>query len=105
MGALNIAVIISGIDEEYQSTILSGIHEFAEEKNINIVHFIAFGGVLGNHNDIGEFNIYNLINYDILDGVILLTNTIASPAVVKEIVDRIRESDTHIPVASIDCDM
>ena len=36
MGALNIAVIISGIDEEYQSTILSGIHEFAEEKNINI---------------------------------------------------------------------
>ena len=40
MGALNIAVIISGIDEEYQSTILSGIHEFAEEKNINIVHFI-----------------------------------------------------------------
>ena len=63
MGALNIAVIISGIDEEYQSTILSGIHEFAEEKNINIVHFIAFGGVLGNHNDIGEFNIYNLINF------------------------------------------
>ena len=65
MGAINIAVIISGIDEEYQSTILSGVHEYAKENNLNIVHFIAFGGVLGSEkNDVGEFNIYNLINYD-----------------------------------------
>ncbi len=103
MGALNIAVIISGIDEEYQSTILSGIHEFADEKNLNIVHFIAFGGVLGRKNDIGEFNIYNLINYDVLDGAILLTNTIASPPVVVKIVDELRKAE--IPVSSIDCDM
>jgi len=104
MGALNIAVIISGIDEEYQSTILRGIYDFADEKNLNIVHFIAFGGVLESKRfDYGEYNIYNLINYDILDGVILLTNTIASPAVVQEIVSKIKNHD--IPVASIDCDM
>lgn len=103
MGALNIAVIISGIDEEYQSTILSGIHQFADEKNLNIVHFIAFGGVLGNKNDIGEFNIYNLINYDLMDGAILLTNTVSSQEVVKKIVSGLKDAD--IPVSSIDCDM
>ncbi|MBE6852646.1 MAG: GGDEF domain-containing protein [Ruminococcus sp.] len=104
MSSLNIAVIISGIDEEYQNTILSGIHEYASQNNINISHFIAFGGVLGNKkNDIGEFNIYNLINYDMLDGVVLLSNTISSPDVVSKIVSDLKES--YIPVSCIDCDM
>jgi len=104
MGALNIAVIISGIDEEYQSTILSGIYDFADEKNLNIVHFIAFGGTLGNQkNDIGEFNIYNLINFDVMDGVILLTNTVSSPKVVNKIVSELKSC--CIPVSCIDCDM
>ena len=103
MGNLNFAVIISGIDEEYQGTILSGIHEYAEQNSINIAHFIAFGGVLGNQkNDIGEFNIYNLINYDMLDGAILLTNTITSPVIVEKIVNQLRHE--CIPVSSIDCD-
>lgn len=104
MAKLNIAVIISGIDEEYQSTILSGIHEYAEQNGINIAHFIAFGGVLGNQrNDVGEFNIYNLINYDILDGAILLTNTISSPAVTQKIINQLRKA--KIPASSIDFDI
>ncbi len=104
MGAMNIAVIISGIDEEYQSTILSGVHEYARENNINIVHFIAFGGVLGSEkNDVGEFNIYNLINYDLLDGAILLTNTIASPEITDQIINQLKES--YIPASSVDFDI
>ncbi|MDO5558203.1 MAG: GGDEF domain-containing protein [Oscillospiraceae bacterium] len=103
MGILNLAVIISGIDEEYQSTILSGIHEFAQEHDINIAHFVAFGGVLGNiKNDVGEFNIYNLINYEQFDGAILLTNTIASPKITQKIVNSLRKSG--IPASSIDFD-
>ena len=74
---LNIAVMVSGIDEEYQHDILQGIHEFARNHHINICHFVAFGGMLGNPNhDAGEYNIFNLVNYDKLDGAILLTNTI-----------------------------
>lgn len=104
MGAINIAVIISGIDEEYQSTILSGVHEYAKENNLNIVHFIAFGGVLGSEkNDVGEFNIYNLINYDLLDGAILLTNTIASPEITQKIINQLKES--YIPASSVDYDI
>ncbi|MBE6842565.1 MAG: GGDEF domain-containing protein [Ruminococcus sp.] len=104
MGAINIAVIISGIDEEYQSTILDGVHEYARENNINIVHFIAFGGVLGSEkNDVGEFNIYNLINYDLMDGAILLTNTIASPEITQKIIKELKES--NIPASSVDFDI
>lgn len=98
---LNIAVIVSGIDEEYQNTILQGIHEFGSKHNINICHFIAYGGILKNHKyDMGEFNIYELANFDLLDGVILLTNTISSPSLAEKIVERVRKSG--IPAVSID---
>lgn len=100
----NIAVIVSGIDEEYQNSILLGIHEFAKTRNINICHFIAFGGMLGNQkHDIGEFNIYNLVNYEKLDGVILLNNTIYFTEMKFKI---ITELENHsIPVVSIDQDL
>lgn len=104
MGVMNIAVIISGIDQEYQGAILSGIHKFADEHNINVAHFVAFGGVLGNKvNDIGEFNIYNLINYDQIDGAILLTNTISSPENTQIIIDNLKKAD--VPASSIDYDI
>ncbi len=97
----NIAVIVSGIDEEYQNTILQGIHEFGSAHNVNICHFIAYGGILKNHKyDIGEFNIYELANFDLFDGVILLTNTISSPALTEKIVERVRKSG--IPAVSVD---
>ncbi len=97
----NIAVIVSGIDEEYQNTILQGIHEFGSAHNINICHFIAYGGILKNHKyDIGEFNIYELANFDLFDGVILLTNTISSPSLTEKIIERVRKSG--IPAVSVD---
>lgn len=97
----NIAVIVSGIDEEYQKTILQGIHEFGAEHNVNICHFIAYGGILKNHKyDIGEFNIYELANFNLFDGVILLTNTISSPLLTEKIVERVKKSG--IPAVSID---
>jgi len=97
----NIAVIVSGIDEEYQKTILQGIHEFGAEHNVNICHFIAYGGILKNHKyDIGEFNIYELANFNLFDGVILLTNTISSPVLTEKIVERVKKSG--IPAVSVD---
>lgn len=96
-----IAVIVSGIDEEYQNTILKGIHEFGAMHNINICHFMAYGGVLKNQTyDIGEFNIYNLVNYSKFDGAILLTNTISSPTITDNIIRKVREAG--IPAVCID---
>ncbi len=90
---VNIAVIAEGINEEYQNTILQGIHEYGSLHNMNISHFIAFSGILKNQKyDMGEFNIYNLANFSKFDGLILLINTISSPAVTEKLIERARSS-------------
>lgn len=101
---INIAVVVSGIDEEYQNRIIKGIKTFAIEKKINISCFISFGGILANKkHDMGEFNIFNLINYERFDGIILMTNTIPSQSAVEEILFKVRRS--KIPAVSIDYDL
>ncbi len=99
-----IAVIVSGIDEEYQSTILRGLQDCAREHGAHVLHFAAFGGVLRSAgHDAGEYNIYRLCNYKEFDGVVLLTNTISEPDVTGEIIGEIQKY--NIPVVSIDNDL
>ncbi|MCM1227357.1 MAG: GGDEF domain-containing protein [Clostridium sp.] len=101
---INIAVIVAGIDEEYQNTILTGIQDFAESHDVNFSYFIAFGGILKNkRHDNGEFNIYNLINFEKFDGAVLLTNTISSPQITEILTERINKAG--IPAACIDNDL
>ena len=100
---VNVAVIAEGINEEYQNTILNGIHEYSSKHNINISHFIAYGGVLKNKKyDVGEFNIYNLVNLSKFDGIILLINTIPTSAVTDEILKKVKEAG--IPAVLLDND-
>jgi len=97
---LTIAVIASGIDEEYQQSILNGIHRYAAQHHVNIAHFIAFGGILANSNyDQGEYNIYELPNFLLFDGVILLSNTFSGD-LAEALYPRIRAAG--IPAVSID---
>lgn len=101
---INIAVIAEGINEEYQNTILRGIHEYGSAHNINISHFIAYGGVLKNKKyDMGEFNIYNLANLSKFDGIILLINTFSSSEITEDLLDRVRK--TGIPAVCLDNDI
>lgn len=98
----SIAVVVAGIDEEYQNTIISGINTYAKENNINISYFAAFGGMLESKRfDIGEYSIYNLIDFSKFDGAILMTNTICDPAVNERIIERVRKSG--IPAVVFDC--
>lgn len=100
--SVNIAVIVAGIDEEYQSNIISGINEYTRKNNVNTSYFAAFGGVLSNSRyDIGEYNIYNLIDLNRFDGVILMTNTVCAPSEKERIIERVRSSG--IPAVVFDC--
>ncbi len=102
--ALSIAVIVAGIDEEYQYNIISGINEFAKENNINIFYFTAYGGVLANSNyDRGEYNIFRLLNYSKFDGIIFMGNTIGASDVRLSIAKDIK--DTGIPTVVFDSDI
>lgn len=104
MKSYNIAVIIAGIDEGYQNTILKGIERFSSNNSINVAVFVSFSGVMGNQrHDAGEFNIFNLPDFAKFDGAILLTNTIAYEPVVNDILDRIKAAG--IPAVSIDNDI
>ena len=96
-----IALIIEEIDQSYQSSILNGISASAAEFGLNISAFISFSGAVSNpRHDAGEFNIFNLPDFNDFDGAILLTNTIGYKPLVRSILGRIREAG--IPAVSID---
>ncbi len=101
---IHIAVIVSTLDEEYQSGILSGIRQFAFANRITLEHFVAFG----NHgddirHDTGEYNIFSLANFRRFDGVILVINTIQFPDCMENVIARVR--DAGIPAVFIDKDV
>ena len=99
-----IAVIIACINESYQSAILNGIKSSAEECSLDFSVFVSFSGTMGNpKHDKGEFNIFSLPDFSKFDGAVLLTNTIDYPAVVRDIIERIKKSG--IPAVSIDNDL
>jgi diguanylate cyclase (GGDEF)-like protein len=99
----NIAVVVAGIDEEYQHNIIRGINKAARENNMNVAYFAAFGGMLASKKyDIGEYSIYRLIDFTRFDGVLLMTNTICDPDVREQIIERVR--DAGIPGIEFDCD-
>lgn len=99
----HIAVIVAGIDEEYQNSVIEGIISCAKRNEANVSCFAAFGGVISSSKyDIGEYNIYNLVNYREFDGVVLMTNTVCDPGEKKKIIDKVREAG--IPGVFLDCD-
>lgn len=101
--SINISVIISGLDEEYQNNIITGINDCARSKGINVSYFAAFGGMLDSKRfDIEEYSIYGLANYDFFDAVIFMNNTICDVDVKNRVLNDIRNSGK--PALVFDCD-
>lgn len=120
---IHIAVVAAGIDEEYQNNIITGINKYTHECNINVSCFASYGGTMqdefvngsieisyfaahggmlkSKRFDMGEYSIYNLINFRAFDGVILMTNTICDPETKKNIIRRV--ADSGIPAVVFDC--
>ena len=97
----NIVVVVSGLDEEYQHNIICGINKAARENRFNVSYFAAFGGMIKSKRfDIGEYSIYNLIDFSAFDGAILMTNTISDPDVKESIISRVK--DSGIPAVVFD---
>ena len=89
----NIAVIVIGLDEEYQYNVIRGINQYAREHNTNICYFAAFGGVVESRRfDLGEYSIFNLPNFSYFDGALLMLNTFSDAELKAKIVARVRAS-------------
>lgn len=103
MKRYKIAIIVAGIDQTYQSSILRGIQSTASECSLDFYVFASFSGIMDNaSHDIGELNIFNLPDFNDFDGAVLLTNTIDYQYVVRDILARIKSAG--IPAVCMDND-
>lgn len=82
-----IAVCISGIDEYTQSGYVDTLTKLADSFGYKIIFFATFSSTCMSDAFLdGERNIFSLINYKLLDGLVIFAETIKDSAVIQEIV-------------------
>ncbi len=101
-----IGVIATDPENGYQSQVLKGIFSQAKELDYDVAVFTTF--VKASHLYLpylkGEINIYNLINFDLLDGLIVLTLTFKyyyNNMIYNKVLDLVNQK-CKCPVISID---
>lgn len=99
-----IAVCCAAIDSNYNKHYMRYFTEFAKKYNFKLLFFRSFSDLYraasnGKH-DIGESCIFSLINHNLIDGLIILSETIKCPSIRKDIIEQAKRND--IPVISID---
>lgn len=96
-----IGLCYSGISDEYQLPLINYLMEKCVASGFKLLIFASFSNKEPNSgHDNCEYNIYSLINYDILDGMILLSPTFKSQEILNNIIDSSRNA--NIPIVSID---
>lgn len=96
-----VAVCTAGINSDYNDTLLAALHSLADSFQFKLLFFNSFSNLYDfEKHDIGESNIFHLINYNLIDGIILLSETMKTASVREEIVEKASIYD--IPVVSID---
>ncbi len=101
-----IGVITTDPENIYQATVLEGIFKKANEFNFDVLVFTTFVKATHPNKEYlkGEANIFNVINFDELDGVILLTLAFKyhSDNVIYDQVQKLLKEKCRCPVITID---
>lgn len=99
----NIAVLTAGLDVNHAHRIVQGVNECAEENDANVFVFTCRRRYNKNiEYDEGEYNIYNLPDFNDFDGAILVNSTVGCEEVLLEMTRRIEEA--QIPTVGIERD-
>ena len=99
---IKIAVVSGDSDSTYTGPLLTMLCEKLNELGYHVLwfHTNSIEGSLGTPHEVGENNIYRLINYDNIDAMIMLTLTIKSDSVKKSIA---KKALLHcVPIISLD---
>ncbi|MDO5572499.1 MAG: GGDEF domain-containing protein [bacterium] len=97
----NIAVISAGITVDHASRITKGIRDCTAEHNGNTFIFTCSRKYEKNvEHDVGEYNIYNLPDFEDFDGIVLINSTVGSETMLRGLAKRIE--DSHTPAVSIE---
>ena len=103
-----IAVCITGYNWENETRIVDGIRKRCAELDINVMVFHSFlrkpdinsERVLAENVVNGETEIFNLINYDLLDGIVVLGTTFLTDNVLTSICAKAKAKDIPVVNAS-----
>ncbi|MBR1855037.1 MAG: GGDEF domain-containing protein [Lachnospiraceae bacterium] len=98
---IRIAVVIASMVVEYAQQTLMGLTDEAKKCNADVYIFNAQASPdeTVKHN-VGEYNIYKLIDYSAFDGVILFANLIQGNSVFNEVIEKLRQA--QVPTVSVD---
>ncbi len=97
-----IALLTGQADETYQSDFVKGVMKRAFEAGYDVCVFSMFIKYQASkEREVGDSNIFNLINYDMFDAVILMSDSIQTPGVEKKIEERIHK-EFDGPVICVD---
>lgn len=101
MSKKTIAVCIADIDEHYNDSFLRNFRDLAKKYDYNVLYFYSFSAFyfMDSH-DLGEKNIFQLINYNMLDAVVVFPLTFTGRSFLEEIIEN--ATSRSIPVISID---
>ncbi len=103
----NIAVCVTGYNWNYESRVVSGIWESCAELDINLLIFATLirrpelntDRVLPESVIRGESEIFNLINYGSIDGIIILGDSIIEEKVIYDV--SAKAAQRNIPVVNV----
>ena len=99
-----IALLLGQADEAYQSEFVKGVMEQAFKDGFSVCVFSMYIKYQNSkEREIGDSNIFNLVNYQMFDAVIILSDTIQTPGVNERIEERIH-AEFDGPVLCVDRD-
>lgn len=97
-----IGILLAQADENYQSSFIEGFLKQAFACDYDVCIFSMYHKKQENRaRELGESNIYNLINYDLFDGFVILPDTIQTTGVAERIQKRMHEKFNG-PVLCVD---
>ena len=102
MANKRIAILVGQADEQYQERFIRGFLEKAFDKDHDVFVFSMYKKYQYTpERERGDSNIFNLVNYDMFDALVLMKDTIQTPGVIERLEKTIHESFTG-PVISIE---
>lgn len=95
-----LAVVCAYAHDESNADYLHGIAEYARKSGYKLLVFNSTGDFsLDDSPDHPMKAVYRIINYDILDGIILLTESLKSPDIITQVLAQAKERS--VPVVSV----
>ena len=96
-----IGVCFSGTGEEYQLKIINALLDYVQGFDIRLLMFSCLDNKYnGRLHDEGEYSVFSLINYEKLDGLIIISESIKDLGMLSSIIKNANEK--NVPVVSFD---